>query len=340
MVSTTSSLGETLPVLGATRHGADGTVGAALLSSAGVVEATYFKVDQDAAIARGRLDRERVCISCTGGGCGMGCVTFCETGQNAPTGQCTVADMLGQVLAIREIVAAERATAGERDSLPPWGVTFAGMGEPGTNLAAVIPAIETFLSPDWSSVVDQVSLSTIGLVDKMRELTRAMRRRKLPLRLYYSAHGFGNRTDIIPMNAHHPLREGLVALHEHARYTVGEFGIKAAVSYLLLHGVNDDIAIVDQLAEELDPAYIDVQILMKNRTEHTPDLRTDDATADRWAARFAELGFRSWVTRSSGRDEDTRVGCGQMSAAHGGDHVAVSGRRLLPVSWPAAGAAG
>lgn len=137
---------------------ADGTVRLAVRADDGAVVETVL-IPHPA--------RTTVCLS-SQAGCARGCV-FCETGRLGLSRQLTAAEISCQLaLATRHLA--------EHGRPPPTNVVFMGMGEPLDNLEAVLGAVEAITDDCGFGIAPRrVTVSTIGIVPKMRELYRRSR---------------------------------------------------------------------------------------------------------------------------------------------------------------------
>jgi 23S rRNA (adenine2503-C2)-methyltransferase len=136
-----------------THEDSDGTIRyACTLADGQVVEA----------VAIPHPERTTVCLS-TQAGCARGCV-FCETGRLGLARNLEVHEITGQFA----VVAAHLRRLGRP---APTNVVFMGMGEPLDNLEAVHTAAD-ILSDDlgFSVAPRRITLSTVGVVPKMREV--------------------------------------------------------------------------------------------------------------------------------------------------------------------------
>lgn len=113
--------------------------------------------------------RTTVCLS-TQVGCARGCV-FCETGRLGLARNLEVHEITGQFAAVAAHLRALGRPA-------PTNVVFMGMGEPLDNLEAVLGAADV-LSDDagFGVAPRRITVSTVGVVPRMRELYRRGRYR-------------------------------------------------------------------------------------------------------------------------------------------------------------------
>ena len=89
-------------------------------------------------------------------------------------------------------------------------LVFMGMGEPLANLPALLPALDTILSPQGLGIgARHITLSTSGLVPKILELANF----PAQIRLAISLHGGDDetRSKIMPINKRYPMTELLGA---------------------------------------------------------------------------------------------------------------------------------
>ncbi|MFE2733273.1 radical SAM protein [Streptomyces sp. NPDC059349] len=230
-----------------------------------------------------------VCVS-SQAGCNVGC-RFCATGLQPMKRNLSAEEIVEQVHHTRRIE--ERTT--------PTRVIFAGMGEPLLNPDEVLRAIDLLeRDPD----VENVSVSTMGVVPALRRLTREAP----PIDLFLSLHATTDevRTKLIPLNKTYRIADVLSAGAEFAK----THGRMVDISYLLFDGVNDSDEDADRLAALLDPTLFQVQLLLWNDVPGLPFSRIDEGVARRFSARLISNGVSTYITPSKARDID--AGCGQM----------------------------
>ncbi len=117
-------------------------------------------------------DRRTVCIS-TQVGCGMGCV-FCASGLKGVERNLTRGEMVEQVVRLRNLL-----PEGERLT----NLVVMGMGESLANLDNLISALDQICSPDGLGMGQRrVTISTVGLPEKMRKLAALDRHTTWPSR--------------------------------------------------------------------------------------------------------------------------------------------------------------
>ncbi|MEQ8936145.1 MAG: 23S rRNA (adenine(2503)-C(2))-methyltransferase RlmN, partial [Amphiplicatus sp.] len=134
-------------------------------------------------------------------GCTLNC-TFCHTGTQNLVRNLTAAEIVGQVIAVKDDL--EEWPSGGEDRLLS-NIVFMGMGEPLYNLDNVASAIEIIADGDGISISRRrITVSTSGVVPQMRALgedTAAM--------LAISLHATNDalRDVLVPINRKYPIAE-------------------------------------------------------------------------------------------------------------------------------------
>lgn len=149
----------------------------------------------------------------------MGC-TFCATATMGIRGNLTSAEILEQIIHANRILAKEALDQSlERDEKGRnlalvRNVVFMGMGEPLNNYANVIQACRGLLDRRrWNLGHGKVTISTVGVIPKMKALTRDLPEVSLALSLH--APNQEMRTKIVPTSTAYRI-EGLIdALDSH-----------------------------------------------------------------------------------------------------------------------------
>src|SRR5208282_1370337 len=169
-------------------------------------------------------ERITLCLS-SQAGCAVDC-RFCFTALLGLQRNLSAGEILGQVLAVT------RARA-----IPPGSrlnLVFMGMGEPLLNLAQVMKAVRIFTGPQGLGIpLRRITISTSGIVPRMRELALDPNRPKLAVSL--NASHEEQRTELMPINRKYPLREILRACRD---YPLRPREL-LTFEYVLLDGFND-----------------------------------------------------------------------------------------------------
>ena len=219
--------------------------------------------------------RRTVCLS-TQVGCDVGC-RFCASGIGGALRNLTVGDVLGQALAVKNLL----ASRGERLS----HVVFMGMGEPLANYKVTVEAVRR-LNADWGLGIGQrrITISTVGLPKQIRLL--AGERLQVTLALSLHAASDSLRADLIPWARRLPL----VELLDSCRFYLDETGREITLEYCLLAGVNDRPADVEDLARVASRLRAHVNLMMYNPVAGLPFVRPTRASAFEFLRGLRERG--------------------------------------------------
>jgi len=233
-----------------------------------------------------------VCIS-SEVGCPMGC-KFCASTLGGLVRRLRPSELLDQVL------------FSQLDSgLPISNIVLMGIGEPLDNFDAVMRFLELVNSPDGLNIgMRHISLSTCGLVDKIRLLAK----KKLQLTLSVSLHSpdDASRNKIMPVNKRWNVEELLSACRDYYEIT----GRRVSFEYTMISGVSDSPEQAELLAKKLSGMGAHVNMIPLNDVKET-GLHTSSREA---IARFQKIleshGITATVRRTLGSDID--ASCGQL----------------------------
>lgn len=263
----------------------DGTVRHAVrLADGAIVEAVAIPHPQ----------RSTVCLS-TQAGCARGCL-FCETGRLGLQRQLAPEEIVGQFAAVcRHLAARGRAL--------PTNVVFMGMGEPLDNLDAVLAAAEVLTDRcGFALAPRRITLSTVGVVPKMRELFRRSR-----YRLAVSLHAANDevRKALLPVAR----SWDLAAL----RGAIAESPEPVLIQWTLIDGVNDGDAHAQELLDFCAGLNVRVNLIPLNpgpeETLRAPPMERVRA----FQKRLSDAGQRAFVRLPHG--QEVGGACGQLAGA-------------------------
>lgn len=233
-----------------------------------------------------------VCIS-SEVGCPMGC-KFCASTLGGLVRRLKPSELLDQVL------------FSQLDSgLEISNIVLMGIGEPLDNFDAVMRFLELVNSPDGLNIgMRHISLSTCGLVDKIRLLAE----KKLQLTLSVSLHSPDDesRNKIMPVNKRWNVEELLSACRDYYEIT----GRRVSFEYTMISSVSDSPEQAELLARKLSGMGAHVNMIPLNDVKET-GLHTSSREA---IARFQKIleshGITATVRRTLGSDID--ASCGQL----------------------------
>jgi 23S rRNA (adenine2503-C2)-methyltransferase len=238
--------------------------------------------------------RATVCIS-TQVGCAMGCV-FCASGLLGVKRNLSTGEILDQILRLDRLLRPdERIT----------NVVVMGMGEPLANLRNLLPALATLNEKGGLGLgARRITVSTVGLPEKMRELAES----GTPYNLAVSLHAPEEelRTRIVPVNKGTGLEAILKAADEYFERT----GRRVTYEYVLLSGINDGPEQADQLGALLKGRHAHVNVIPMNAVAPLELHGSSGPRTEAFVARLSERGINVTVRKRKGADID--AACGQL----------------------------
>jgi len=242
--------------------------------------------------------RVTACLS-TQVGCAFACA-FCASGANGLARNLKTGEILEQLLHLRQ-------AAGRRIT----NVVFMGMGEPLANYSSALEAIRAIVDPDRFGIsARSVVLSTIGLPAQIRRLAREA----LPITLAISLHAPTDvlRQKLMPAAAKAaPLEKVLAAAETFFQSRNREITLE----YVLLEGINDDIACAEALIGIAHRLRANVNLILYNPVESLPYRPPTRQAAAGFLARLRRRSVNAHLRRSRGAD--IAAACGQLRQSAG-----------------------
>ncbi len=232
-------------------------------------------------------------------GCRMGC-KFCASTIGGKVRDLLPGEILGQ------IIAAQRETE-ERVS----NVVMMGIGEPLDNFDNVIKFLRLVNHEKGLNIgYRHISLSTCGVVDKIKELAKY----DFPITLSISLHASNDekRSEIMPINNKWKINSLLSACVE---YYI-ETGRRISFEYTLIAGKNDTPEDARELATLLRIAFaeceapVHVNLIRVNEVAETGFSRGSTESASRFCDLLNKMGITATVRRRLGAD--VNAACGQL----------------------------
>ncbi|MDR2502867.1 MAG: 23S rRNA (adenine(2503)-C(2))-methyltransferase RlmN [Deltaproteobacteria bacterium] len=234
-------------------------------------------------------------------GCSMGCL-FCATGALGFVRNLDHAEILGQVLVGREVLARDYGRGSA-----PRNLVFMGMGEPLLNLDNLLRSLETAHSEQGLHFSRRrITVSTCGLPHGLRPLGESG---LAGLALSLHAPEQELRARIMPKAARWPMDELLAELE---RYPLGARE-HITLEYLLLGGVNDapeQARALGRLARRLEAK---INLIAYNMTEGAPYAAPSPERVLAFERELWSLGLVAVLRRSMGAD--IQAACGQLRAS-------------------------
>src|SRR5262249_43057316 len=168
--------------------------------------------------------RRTVCLS-TQVGCGMGCV-FCASGLKGVERNLAAGEIIEQVLHLRNLLPPKQTVT---------HIVVMGMGESLANLDNLVVALDRLCSAEDGLGISQrrVTISTVGLPQKIRKLADLDRQYHLAVSLHAPTEDLRNR--LVPVNEAIGLGAVLAAADANFQRT----GRQVTFEYVLLRGIKD-----------------------------------------------------------------------------------------------------
>ena len=239
-------------------------------------------------------DRSTVCVS-SQAGCAMGC-GFCATGQAGYDRNLTVGEILEQIVVARRMAEPRRLS----------NIVFMGMGEPLANYDRLIESLHRIIT-DFEIGARNITVSTVGLVPQMLRFAEE----GLQVGLALSLHAANDelRTELVPLNARHPIADLIAACQLFRERT----GRRVSLEWAMIDGVNDRPSDAAELAEVAWAARAHVNLIPLNPTPGWPTVGTPRDRIDEFVADLRNRGVNATVRANRGTEID--AACGQLAAA-------------------------
>lgn len=248
--------------------------------------------------------RDTICFS-SQSGCPLQC-TFCLTAQLGLLRSLTAGEI------VEQIIYALNDAYGPGEKIPR-GVNLVGMGagEPFLNFDPLMKALQVMAEPQGLFIVpNRVTISTAGIVPRIRELATIPNRPHLAISL--AAPTDELRNELMPINKRWPLQELLAACHEFEKSL--KPGERFTFEYVMLDGVNDSDEHARQLANLLNrnELRVKVNLIPHNPAEPLPYLPSPAERVESFKAILESKGIHAYVRQPRGRD--IFAACGQLAA--------------------------
>jgi 23S rRNA (adenine2503-C2)-methyltransferase len=230
-------------------------------------------------------------------GCALAC-QFCMTGFGGFRRNLRVDEILDQVIAARQLIAADERIA---------NIVFMGMGEPMLNLPAVLPAIRLLITPEAFGIATRrITVSTAGILPGIEQFGQAATDVNLAVSLNATTQEVRDR--LMPAVRKYPLD----ALLEACRNFPLTKRRRITFEYILLKGLNDTPDDVRRLTKLLRGIPCKINLILYNPSAEIQGLEpTDEETASRFRAALAEANYTASLRHSKGARYE--AACGQLA---------------------------
>lgn len=238
--------------------------------------------------------RRTVCIS-TQVGCAMGCI-FCASGLLGVRRNLTPSEIFEQVLVLHRLM---------RDDEQITNVVVMGIGEPLANYHALTAALDFLTdSGGFGLGARRITVSTVGLPDRMRDLARSGRQFNLAVSLH--APNDELRSRIVPVNRSIGIADIMDASDDYFQVT----GRRISFEYVLLSGINDQPEHAEQLATLLRGRAAHVNLIPMNGVSELVLTAPGEPATRQFFNILEERGINVTVRRRKGAD--INAACGQL----------------------------
>ncbi|PYS82853.1 MAG: 23S rRNA (adenine(2503)-C(2))-methyltransferase RlmN [Acidobacteria bacterium] len=248
--------------------------------------------------------RDTVCFS-SQSGCPLQC-DFCLTARLGLLRTLTAGEMVEQII----IALNDAYGVGARI---PRGTNLVAMGagEPFLAFEPLMKALRVMADREGLFIVpNRVTVSTAGVVPKIRELARVEDRPHLAISLAAPTDELRDR--LMPINKRWPLRELLAACKEFEESL--KPGERFTFEYVMLDRVNDSDDDARRLARLLNRHKLraKVNLIPHNPADELPYRPSSEERVEAFKAVLESKGVRAFVRRPRGRD--IYAACGQLAA--------------------------
>ena len=182
-------------------------------------------------------------------------------------------------------------------------VVVMGIGEPLANYRHLMTSLD-FLTDQFGLGARRITVSTVGLPAKIRQLAESGRQFKLAVSLH--APNDDLRTEIVPVNKGTGLREILAAADTYFSKT----GRRISYEYVLLAGRNDQPEHAEELARLLRGRNAHVNLIPMNGVTELTMTAPGAPMTKRFYGILESRGIQVTIRQRKGADID--AACGQL----------------------------
>ncbi|MDX8384841.1 MAG: 23S rRNA (adenine(2503)-C(2))-methyltransferase RlmN [Ghiorsea sp.] len=247
--------------------------------------------------------RGTVCIS-SQAGCVLDC-PFCHTGTQKFEGNLTAAEIMAQVLAVKDDVLQDAMPDGLHNQVTH--IVYMGMGEPLANEDEVFQSLDLLMSEEYLHLSRRrITLSTSGLTPQIERLGK-----QKPVNLAISLHAAMDslRDTLVPINQKHNLSTLRSCLNQYPLAKKRHITLE----YVMLKGVNDRDEDLAALVKFVNPERERVNLIRFNTYAGSQFAGSSTEQVNHFAKGLISKGIRATVRRSRG--DDIMAACGQLKTA-------------------------
>ena len=236
-------------------------------------------------------NRNTICIS-SQVGCKMGC-KFCASTKNG----------LERSLSASEII--EEIYLLERENSNINNIVIMGIGEPLDNFSNIEKFIKIITDPKGRNLSHRaITISTVGLVDKIYELADLGYDINLAVSLHYA---FDEKRMIyMPSAKKYKIKEIVKACD----YYLDKTKRRISYEYVVIDGVNNLEEDIDQLESLFKGKNIHINLIPLNPIEEFKHSKTKSNVMEEFQKKLSKKGLNATIRRPMGSDID--ASCGQL----------------------------
>jgi len=251
-------------------------------------------------------NRGTLCIS-SQVGCTLNC-SFCYTGTQKLVRNLTSADIIGQILVVRDDLNEWPYNSMPKDKKRQISnVVMMGMGEPLYNYNSVKEALKIVMDNEGIALSKRrITLSTSGVVP---EITKTGNEIGCLLAISFHATTDSVRDKLVPINKKWNIKKLLAALREYPTLSNSQ---RITFEYVMLKGVNDSDADAKRLVKLIAGIPAKINLIPFNPWPGSPYERSTKQRINSFADIVNKAGYASPVR--SPRGEDIMAACGQLKS--------------------------
>ena len=251
------------------------------LDDGNIIEAVFMEYN----------NRNTICIS-SQVGCKMGC-KFCASTKNGLERSLTSAEIIEEIYLL------------ERENSDISNIVVMGIGEPLDNFSNIERFIKIITDSKGRNLSHRaITISTVGLVDKIYELADLGYDINLAVSLHYA---FDKKRIIyMPSAKKYKINEIVKACD----YYLGKTKRRVSYEYVVIDGVNNLEEDVDQLVKLFKGKNIHINLIPLNPIEEFKHSKTKANIIEKFQKKLTNNGLNATSRRSMGSDID--ASCGQL----------------------------
>ena len=238
-----------------------------------------------------------LCVS-TQVGCRMGC-KFCASGMDGLVRNLTSGEILAQVIYVNKLI------GGTVQDRKITNLVLMGSGEPLDNYDNVTKFLRLVNHPKGINISQRnISISTCGLVDKIKSLAQENFEVNLCLSLHASNDSIRNQ--IMPISLRYKIQDVIDA----CKYYFKKTGRRFIIEYTMIKGINDSIECAKELVNLLKGLICHVNIINLNEVKEKPYKACTKSDVYKFVEYLNNHKLSATTRRTMGDDVDGA--CGQL----------------------------